>query len=307
MDKRNLYNRVKNKVKRGLDHVQKTKETGCRYRISYVGPDCSREGYSDLLRKDILHGKVTSVQGKGWKYEENYWYINQCPHCLLPNRFEKKNCEFYGWYMRKEIDKCRVWYCTDGNWHTQAELEKGSQFRRYCFSDRESISLLPINSGDEIFLVAQWKKCLTEDTLYNERYSIYYNGNGDEQEQYSEWLRQGLIRGKLSVTPKKAHEFKEAYAFENSENTVLLKNGFLKEGYMFAGWQARKQVKGVWKWYCTDGTWRAAKEMNKNSALRKYCFADGEAIGYLPMEEGDKIIMSAFWEEIKKEEIPAEY
>jgi hypothetical protein len=271
------------------------------YYLHYHSDSICKETYSPLISSGIIRGKIIKTPKKAYEFKEERTFKNSERITLLKNFYSREGYTFIGWNVRRKCENVWEWYCNDGNWRKATEIEANSKIQKYYFSDGEEISSLPMNDENRLIMVAQWEENTDVDSNFDVNYLVFYHSNVFCEESYSKFIANGLIRGELVKTPKNAYEFREQIPFNNSKITPLLKNCYVRKGYNFVGWNVRKRVDNIWKWYCTDNVWRKATEIENDALIQKYCFSNREQIGLLPIDEGDKLIMTAQWEEQVRE------
>jgi hypothetical protein len=73
---------------------------------------------------------------------------------------------------------------------------------------------------------------------------------------------------------------------------------FKSRKYRFAGWYCKTYYKDIPKWYCNDGIFHTAIEINSHPELQLHLFKDGEsteAFSSQRMLSGDTFILDAVW------------
>lgn len=129
-----------------------------QYQVYYFGKDALDEKYASALRSGEIQGILMTTKSGNYEFRDNEKYSNLTPCRLLKNRFVRKNHNFAGWYMRKtKQGKEYYWYCEDGTWRKNSELNKIPCTQKQLIEDESSLEDV-ITQEKECILVmeAQW-------------------------------------------------------------------------------------------------------------------------------------------------------
>lgn len=126
--------------------------------------------------------------------------------------------------------------------------------------------------------------------------SIYYNSGAFadvEKGSYDE--SEGIVR-KLSTG---SWELLLDRPIKNDGEERLLKNRFIRKGYLPDGWKLRFKIDKKWFWYLEDGSFVPMSEYDNTKHLPVRIFDEEEKIPRIPVNRISLIVADAVW---KKEE-----
>lgn len=166
---------------------------------------------------------------------------------------------FAGWYAYRSSDG-KWLYSKGGNSGWYKEGEQPSGYVKSLYKDQATISATSYTKNDVITMYAQWR---------HYQYQITYKSNGGTGEMKSQIV---------------------AY----NKSTNLLSNTFLKTGYRFIGWSAKRKSDG--KVYFTNGSQSDWYNVSvKPDGYEKYVFSDRDVVSGLSNIDNDQISMIAQW------------
>jgi glycerophosphoryl diester phosphodiesterase len=94
------------------------------------------------------------------------------------------------------------------------------------------------------------------------RTKIVYNSTPNAGERITKLIEKKVLRGSLVRTVRESYEYIEEIAFSQEGTYQLMENLFHKGFRRFLGWNVRRRdAAGQWEWLCTDGKWRAEKNI----------------------------------------------
>ena len=180
---------------------------------------------------------------------------------LRSNTFSAPNSTstFNGWYAHRSSDN--KWFYKGSNgegWYEEGKQPSG--YTKYLYKNKAVVAYTSHTNGDTVTMYAQWRP---------NKYNIIFNSNGG-------------VGGMSSQV------------VTYYQTISLNKNNFVRGGYNFTGWYAKRNSDS--KWYYTNGTSSAwYKEGSQPTGYSKYLFGNMSNVSYLSNIEGDIIYMYAQW------------
>lgn len=101
-----------------------------------------------------------SIREKSIEFRPNEKYDGNAVVKLAKNPFRYKGFTFLGWYCRTTFHGIYKWYCTDGQFHTAAEILYHDDIELCRFQDQEQTDAFTRNrflTGNSFFLQAVWQ------------------------------------------------------------------------------------------------------------------------------------------------------
>ncbi|MDY2627656.1 MAG: CDP-glycerol glycerophosphotransferase family protein [Lachnospiraceae bacterium] len=151
-------------TERILDYVGINKEESARlqrketYQVYYFGKDAEKQTYSSALKSGEIDGVMAITKSGGFEFrnQENYSTKNPC-RALLANGFERTGYNFAGWYMRKTKRGSYYWYCEDGTWRMNSEMDCIPCTKKHLFLEGDSLEQVIIQEAEAILVMeTQW-------------------------------------------------------------------------------------------------------------------------------------------------------
>ncbi|MBR6593999.1 MAG: InlB B-repeat-containing protein [Clostridia bacterium] len=191
---------------------------------------------------------------------------------LRTNGFTRDGYTFAGWYLTRKSDGKWLYFDTDGTarWYTKGTQPAMSILALY--EDKRSVSKLATTDGDTVTCYAQW---IPNSTGTNTFY-IRYDGNGGT--------------GTMSDT-------KVVYG----TSTATTPSTFVREGYVFTGWNAYRQNKAQWCYKVIDGTtisdsWLTVADSASGSMRKTY--SNGCKLAKSSSVDRDIVTFYASWSRV---------
>ncbi len=185
---------------------------------------------------------------------------------LKKNTFTYTGKTFIGWYAKRE--KSNTWYYTspdndDEGWYKEGGQPKG--WKKVLYKDQAPVACTATQKSDcHVNMYAQWK---------TNTFTVKYSAGSGKGSKMAETV----------VT----------YGY----NTPLRKNTYVKDGYTFVGWSARKTVNGQKMFYCKKGSrnvWVTNLDrINEN--LEYALLSDGQKVSDLTDVDKGTVSLVAQW------------
>ena len=181
---------------------------------------------------------------------------------ISKNLYVKNGYNFDGWTARRTSDN--KWYYTNGSstgWYVEGSEPNG--YTKFKYNNQATIAKTSSVDGDKVYMYAQWEPIT---------YTLVFNPNGGQNTMSQQKITYGV-------------------------NTKISKNLYVKSGYNFDGWTARRTSDN--KWYYTNGSstgWYV--EGTEPDGYTKFKYNDQATIAKTSSVDGDKVYMYAQWEPI---------
>lgn len=114
----------------------------------------------NLVCRLFTFGLNKSIREKSIEFRPNEKYDGNAVVKLAKNPFRYKGFTFLGWYCRTTFHGIYKWYCTDGQFHTAAEILYHDDIELCRFQDQEQTDAFTRNrflTGNSFFLQAVWQ------------------------------------------------------------------------------------------------------------------------------------------------------
>ena len=114
----------------------------------------------NLVCRLFTFGLNKSIREKSIEFRPNENYDGNAVVKLAKNPFRYKGFTFLGWYCRTTFHGIYKWYCTDGQFHTAAEILYHDDIELCRFQDQEQTDAFTRNrflTGNSFFLQAVWQ------------------------------------------------------------------------------------------------------------------------------------------------------
>ena len=178
---------------------------------------------------------------------------------ISKNLYVKNGYNFDGWTARRTSDN--KWYYTNGSstgWYVEGSEPNG--YTKFKYNNQATIAKTSSVDGDKVYMYAQWEPIT---------YTLVFNPNGGQNTMSQQKITYGV-------------------------NTKISKNLYVKSGYNFDGWTARRTSDN--KWYYTNGSstgWYV--EGTEPDGYTKFKYNDQATIAKTSSVDGDEVYMYAQW------------
>ncbi|MBQ7645816.1 MAG: InlB B-repeat-containing protein, partial [Clostridia bacterium] len=248
----------------------------------------SREGIGRILYKSgsATHDSIVdensiiytvAYNGNGGAMPEDvsgYYRMTATTHIkglsnkLRPNSFERSGYTFAGWYLNRSSDnKWLYFYEGNARWYTKGAQPAGAYLALYA--DRKSVSALTSVNGDKITCYAQW----TPVSTGTKTYYFQYDANGGT----------GTMEDQKAIY---------------GDETVLRKNTFKKDGYVFMGWSAHRRSDNAYIYIDTTSSTLSSVWLTYDKVESKYLlktYTDGCSVYKTGATDCDIVTLYAVW------------
>lgn len=151
-------------TERILDYVGIDKDESARlqrsetYQVYYFGKDAGKQKYVSALESGEADGMITITKSGGFEFRDQKKYSTKNPcRSLSANYFERMGYDFAGWYMRKTKRGSQYWYCEDGTWRMNSEMDYIPHTKRRLFCEGDSLEQIIIQEAEAILVMeTQW-------------------------------------------------------------------------------------------------------------------------------------------------------
>ncbi|MDD7388160.1 MAG: CDP-glycerol glycerophosphotransferase family protein [Lachnospiraceae bacterium] len=151
-------------TERILDYVGIGKDEEARlqrnekYQVYYFGKNAGKQEYHSAVSQGEVNGIVSVTKSGGFEFRDQNEYSTEQPcRALLANRFKRTGYEFAGWYMRKTKRSSQYWYCEDGTWRMNSEMDCIPHTSRHLFHEGDSLEQIRIQEAESILVMeTQW-------------------------------------------------------------------------------------------------------------------------------------------------------